>query len=149
MIVKIHSGGVGAPPALRQHARPGNGEAIGAQAQVSHPGHVLAPAVIVVTGNVARAAICNPAGRVRKAVPDGLTFAVLVPGAFYLIGRGRRAPHEIGRERSTRCHHQLSTPLTITSVCSSGGKGITSPSTGWPSTSSAIRLPGPARSTLM
>jgi len=56
------------------------------QAQFLHQAHILAPAVIVVAGDVTGVAVDDVIGRVTKAIPDALTFAVRLPGAFDLIG---------------------------------------------------------------
>jgi len=42
--------------------------------------------VIVVAGDVAGVAVDDVTGRVTKAIPDALAFAVRFPGAFDLIG---------------------------------------------------------------
>src|SRR3954470_22751807 len=54
--------------------------------------------MVMLVGAVAGGAILDFAGRVAKNVPDRLAAAVLVDGAFDLVGRGRRAPQKILRE---------------------------------------------------
>src|SRR5579862_2189955 len=55
---------------------------------------VLCVEVVLITGDVAGRAALHLAGGMRKPVPDGLAFAVLVPRSFHLIGGGSSAPEE-------------------------------------------------------
>src|SRR4029078_7172122 len=79
---------------LRQDARPGNREAVGPQTQLLHQRDILAPAVVVVAGQVAGAAVLDTPWRMSKAIPDRLALAVFIPGTFDLVGSGCRAPQE-------------------------------------------------------
>ena len=64
-------------PSVGLDARPGDREAIGVDAELPHECDVVAVAVVVVAGDVARVAAEHLAGRVREAIPDRLTPAVL------------------------------------------------------------------------
>ncbi len=97
-LVEIEARAVGLPPALREHARPGGGEAVGGQAQVPHVLHVVAPAVVVVAGRVAGVAAVDRARDPAEPVPDRLAAAIIVHRAFDLIGCGRRTPEEPSRK---------------------------------------------------
>ena len=61
---------------------------------VLHQPHVFLVAVVVVVGDVAGVAVPDLARRVRVRVPDRRAFAVLVPCALDLVGRGGRAPEK-------------------------------------------------------
>jgi hypothetical protein len=52
--------------------------------------------VITVAGDIAIVAVLDLSGRVRKAIPDRFAASVFLPGAFDLVGRGRRAPQKAG-----------------------------------------------------
>lgn len=54
--------------------------------------------VVKIAGYIAGITIVDIARRTAKAVPYAFTFAVLVPGAFRLVRRGRSAPHKTFRE---------------------------------------------------
>src|SRR5262249_19010153 len=71
--------------ALREDARPGDGEPVGGRVDVLHQRDVLLVAVVVVVGDVAIVVVLDVAGRVREFVPDRLALAVLVPSALDLI----------------------------------------------------------------
>ncbi len=90
--VEVQAGLVDSTAAVGQDARPGDGEAIGAQAERLHQGDVFRPAVVVVAGDVAVAAVDDVARRVAEAVPDRLAPPVFVPRPLDLIGASRRAP---------------------------------------------------------
>ena len=55
--------------ALGQDPRPGDGEAIGLEAELLHEGDVVAPAVIVVAGHVADGAVPDPARACGRTGP--------------------------------------------------------------------------------
>ena len=48
--------------------------------------------MVGIAGDVARGGSLHPASGVREAVPNGFALAVLVPGAFDLVGGGGGAP---------------------------------------------------------
>ena len=54
--------------------------------------------MIGIAGDVAGVAVGDPAGRMGEDVPIGLPAPILVDRALDLIGGGRAAPAEIGRE---------------------------------------------------
>jgi hypothetical protein len=82
-------------PAIGQHARPTDREAVGLQAQFGHQGDILAEPVVMIDGHVAGAALEGAARLLAERIPDRGTFPVLVPGSFDLIGGGGGAPEEI------------------------------------------------------
>src|SRR5690606_14467945 len=75
-------------------AGPGQGETVGAQAEFGHERDVLAPAVVVVGGDVAGVAVADPAGGAGVGVPDGRCAAVLRGGSLDLVGGRRGTPEE-------------------------------------------------------
>ena len=63
-----------------------------------HQVNIFGIAVVVIHGHVGGLAALDLAGLVDKGVPDGGTLAVLVPGAFDLIGGRNGAPNESFRK---------------------------------------------------
>ena len=94
-LVVVEALRVARPAAARLDARPGDREAIRFHAQLLQQRHVVAPAMIVVAGDIAVAAVGDLAGRVRKAIPDRLAAAILIPGALDLVRRCSSAPHKV------------------------------------------------------
>jgi len=90
--------------AARQDARPANREPVRLEPQLLHQRDILAPAMVVVTGHIARIAVKDAPRRVREAIPDALTLAVLVPGPLDLVRRSCRAPPEVARKTDCHCH---------------------------------------------
>ena len=84
--------------ALRQHARPGDRETIGADTDVAHQRDVLAPAMIVVAGDVAGVAVGDATRLMGKDIPDARSPTIFRDGAFDLVTRGGYAPHEVRRQ---------------------------------------------------
>src|SRR5262249_29744721 len=82
------------PPAIWQPARTADREAIRLHAQLAHQGDVVAPAMVVVAGDIAIVAVMDLPPRVAEAIPDRLALAILVPCAFDLVRGGGRAPDE-------------------------------------------------------
>jgi hypothetical protein len=60
-----------------------------------HQGNVFPPAVVVIAGHIAGIAVDDVAGGVGESIPDGGTFAGLVPGPFNLVGGSGGTPQEI------------------------------------------------------
>jgi hypothetical protein len=114
-VVEVEAGLVDPARSLREHARPGDREAIGVEPELGHEGHVLAVAVVVVARHVAVLAVRHPAGRVREAVPDARALAVLAARALDLVGGGRRAPHEALREH--RAHPFTAPSMIPPTIC--------------------------------
>lgn len=77
---------------LRKDARPGDGHAVGADAEILEQAHVFLVAMVGVVGHVAGVSIEGFAGRVGVDVPDGWAAAIFVGSAFNLIGSGGAAP---------------------------------------------------------
>jgi len=93
-LVEVEAGPIRAQTAasFRLDTRPRDGEAIGLQAKFAHQRHVLAHAMVVVVGGLARAAVDDLAGDGGEAVPDTLATPTLARGPLNLVGRGRHAP---------------------------------------------------------
>ena len=75
-------------------AGPGDGEAVGREAELGHQRHVFGHAVVVVAGDVAVVAVRDRPRDARERVPDGGRAAVLGGRALDLVRRGGRAPEE-------------------------------------------------------
>ena len=69
-VVEVEAGLVDGARPHGQHARPADAEAIGARAEIGQQPDVLRVAVVVVAGDVARAAIGDGARLAGKGVPD-------------------------------------------------------------------------------
>jgi hypothetical protein len=103
-LVEIQALGIELAVASRLHARPGDGEAVGVDAQRGDQVEVVVQAVVVVAGHVAVAGVGDGAGLPAEAVPDGFALAILEGGAFDLEAAGGDAPDEVGRELAVqRC----------------------------------------------
>src|SRR5260370_35477704 len=79
---------------LRQDARPGGRQPIGADAELTHQSDVLGPAVIMIAGDIARVLAEDVAGLGAESVPDRRPAAILPDLALDLVSRGRRAPEK-------------------------------------------------------
>ena len=101
-VVEVEALGVGCAGALRIDARPGDGEAVGLEAEGLHELHVFFVAVVVIVGDVAGVSVVGLAGDVGEGVPDGGAAAIFVDGAFDLIGGGGGAPEKSLRKASER-----------------------------------------------
>ena len=73
-------------PAAGLDPRPGDGEAVGAQAEGGEQGHVLAVAMIGVAGDVAGVAAADLAWRMAEGVPHRGTAAVGGRRSLDLVG---------------------------------------------------------------
>src|SRR6266478_5704484 len=93
-LVVVNPFGIGFAAAAGLNARPGDGEAIALEVHLLRELDVFFEAAIGITGDVAGFASLHAAYGVGETIPDGFAFAVLVPGAFYLIGGGSHAPEE-------------------------------------------------------
>src|SRR5262249_20125268 len=85
--------------AVRDDARPRDREAKRVQAELTHERDVLAVPVVEVAGDCTRVAVPDLAGCGAESVPDAFAATVFIDGAFGLVRRGRRTPHEIARKR--------------------------------------------------
>lgn len=110
-VVEVEALGVDRAVPARDHARPGDGQAVGVGAQPAHEVDVLAPAVVVVAGDVAGVAARDLARGVREGVPDRRRTAVLRHGSLDLVGRRGRAPQEVVRECGEVDGHE--SPFTV------------------------------------
>ena len=96
--VEAHAGRVERPGAVGLHARPRDREAVGLEAQRRHEVEVLAPAVVVVAGDVAGVAVLDGARNAAEGVPDRVAAPVLVRRPLDLVGGRGGAEAESGRE---------------------------------------------------
>src|SRR5262249_33108857 len=78
--------------ALRQNARPGGRQPVGAYAELAHQRDIFGPPMIVVAGNVARIAAEGITRLMAEAVPDRGPATILPDGTLDLVSRGRDAP---------------------------------------------------------
>ena len=97
-LVEVEAGLVDGAGPRGQHARPADAEAIGARPQIGHQPDVLRVAVVVVAGDVARAAIGDRARLAGEGVPDRRSPAVLGRCSLDLVGGGGEAPGEVSRK---------------------------------------------------
>src|SRR6185437_3435814 len=95
-VVEVEALRVRCAVAVRKHARPGNRKTISLGAEVLDEADVFLVAVIMIVGAIGVGVVADLAGRMAERIPDRGAAAVLVDGAFDLIGRGRRAPDEAG-----------------------------------------------------
>ena len=101
--VEIETLGVGTTAPGGKDARPGDGEAIAAEAELAHERDVLRVPMEVIAGDIARVAVGDRAGGMAEDVPDRLPAATLADGALDLIGRGGGAPHPVfGKDHCCR-----------------------------------------------
>src|SRR6516165_4524973 len=94
-VVERKSRLVGCTASARQHARPGDGEAVGVDAEIAHQRNVFAIATIVITGDLAGVAVLHLAGHATIAVPDAVAAAVGMSRTFDLKARGRYPPGKV------------------------------------------------------
>ncbi len=97
-IIKIEAARVERTHAIGNHARPGDGESIGAYTQIAHQRDVVTPTIEVIASDFTRGAITDRARPFAKGIPDRHTAAGSRRGSFDLVGRGRGAPHEVAAE---------------------------------------------------
>ena len=129
--VEAHARRVERPGAVGLHARPRDREAVGLEAQGRHEVEVLAPAVVVIAGDVAGVAVGDGARHAAEGVPDRLAAAVLVRGALDLVGggggaeaeSGREAGHEAGNLQATRPPAALDGWERVARSGADGGRG--------------------------
>ena len=100
--VEVDAGLVHRPGPGRLDARPRDGEAVRAEAEPGHEVEVALPAVVVIARDVAGVAVPHLAGRLAEGVPDRRPAAVFLRRALDLVGSGRGAEGEAGREDETR-----------------------------------------------
>ena len=110
------------PGAVGLHARPRDREAVGLEAEGRHQVEVLAPAVVVVAGDVAGVAVGDGAGHAAERVPDRLAAPILVHGPLDLVGGGGGAEAESGREAG----HEAGKPTGDRAAGGSGWVGASS-----------------------
>ncbi len=109
-IVEAETRSVDGAAARRQHAAPGDAEAVGLEAELAHQRHILRVAAIVVAGDVTGITVAHQTGGVREALPDTRRRTVGERGAFDLISRSRATPQEIRRESDgapRRCYRTI------------------------------------------
>src|SRR5690606_25009317 len=114
-LVMVEPGLVHPTLAFREDAAPGDREAVGLHAKFAHEADVLAPAAILVAGDVARVAVQHHARPAHEAVPDARARAVGQGRAFDLVRRGRAPPKELLREANGAVGRDCHAPLGFTS----------------------------------
>ena len=97
-VVEVQAARLDPRAAARQDARPGQREAVGADAQPVEQVEVLAPAVVVIAGDQTVGAVGDVTRHRRERVPDRRAAPVLGRGTLDLVGRRRDSPAEAGRE---------------------------------------------------
>ncbi len=122
-IVEIEPGVVDLTPAVRQNPRPGDGEAVGGEAQLPHQRDVFPPAVVVIAGDIPAVGVEDLPGCVAEPIPDRLPPPILPRRPLDLVGRGRRPPDKPIRETPARvgggrARHDPSAPFIPASVMS-------------------------------
>ena len=101
-VVEIEPLGIRRTAAFRKHPRPGDRKPVGLDAEIPDQADVFLVAMVMIVGAVGVAAILDLARRMRESVPDRTAAAVLIDGAFDLIGRRGGAPDKILRKRRGR-----------------------------------------------
>jgi len=96
----VHLAGPG-----RLDARPGDREPVALGAQPRHQRDVLVPAVVVVAGLGATAAVEDPARLGGEGVPDARAPAVLGDRTLDLVRRGAGPEHESCRQQPLSLSH--------------------------------------------
>jgi hypothetical protein len=91
LAIEAHARRIERPGPVGLHPRPRDREAVGLQAERRHEVEVLAPAVVVVAGDLAGVAVLDGAGNAAEGVPDRVAAPVLMSRALDLVGRGGRA----------------------------------------------------------
>ena len=98
-VVEVETSRVWRARALREDARPGDGEAVRVRTDRPHQRHVLLVPMVVIVGDIAGVVVLDVARLMRVGVPNRRTLAVLIPGAFDLVRRRSGAPVKTFRER--------------------------------------------------
>src|SRR5207249_4535462 len=109
-VVEGKAGRIERAGSLREHAAPGDAEAVGLEAELAHQRHIIRVAAIVVAGDITRIPVAHQAGRVREALPDARRGTVGERRAFDLMSRGRTTPQEFRRESDgapRRCYRTI------------------------------------------
>ena len=96
--VEAHAGRVERAGPVGLHPRPRDREAVGLEAQGGHQVEVLAPAVVVVAGDLAGVAVGDGARHAAEGVPDRVAAPVDVRGPLDLVGGGGGAEAKSWRE---------------------------------------------------
>ncbi len=79
-----------------EHAAPGDGEAIGVQAELGHQGQVALGVAVGIAGHIGIFAGADFAGGVGEGVPNGAAFAIRAGASFNLEGGSGGAEQEVG-----------------------------------------------------
>jgi hypothetical protein len=93
-LVKVEAFGIGRARALRENARPSDGEAECFRAQFLHERDILLVAVKEIVGDIGRFVMPDFARCVAEGVPHRGPAAVGIDGAFDLIGCSGGTPEE-------------------------------------------------------
>ncbi|GAA2165038.1 hypothetical protein GCM10010403_48700 [Glycomyces rutgersensis] len=120
-VVEVEALGVGRSGAVGLDARPGDGEAVGVDAEGLHEGDVLVDPVVVVAGHGAGLAAPGLAGGRREGVPNGLAPAVLGRRALDLVGGRGGSPQEaLGKGQLRHRYAPFANYSAVTSVTAVG-----------------------------
>ena len=93
-VVKVDPPLVDGALSVGQEAGPGDGHAVGRNAQALEDGHILLITVVLVAGHLAGVAGIHLARPLGKIVPNAAAAAVLEGGSLDLIRGGSHAPHK-------------------------------------------------------
>jgi hypothetical protein len=93
-VVEVETGWVHRTVPTRQHPRPGDRESIRAEPQFGHEVDITLPESVVITGNVAAAAVLDHAGSLCEGIPDRHPLAIRPRRSFDLVRRRGRTPHK-------------------------------------------------------
>src|SRR5205823_3379623 len=98
LVIEFQTALVHLPSPRGQNARPGEAQSVRLEPQLLHDPDVVAPAVVMVAGDVAGVAGEDGALLAAEHVPHALPAPSLACGAFNLVRRRRSTPHKIARK---------------------------------------------------
>ena len=99
-LVKVEAARLDRAAARRQNARPRGRKPISGKIAACEQIDIVAPAVIVVAGDIARIAVLHAPRRMGEGIPDAFAASIFVDRAFDLIARRRRAPYKVRGKRT-------------------------------------------------
>src|SRR4029077_10668924 len=101
-VVEVEGRLVHGAAALRDDARPEDGEAERVETELAHERDVVGIAMVDIARHLAVVTVSALARRRREAVPDALAAPVLGRSAFDLVRRGRSTPEKAERKCARR-----------------------------------------------
>ncbi len=105
--IEVHSLLIDLAAPGRQNPRPGNGKAVSLQPQLLHQADIFFPQAIMIVCHIPGIVVPDFSWGMCEPVPGRFSLAVPVPGAFDLVGSGRRTPDKIFRKVDFVCHAML------------------------------------------